>query len=294
MENREYWVWLSKIEGLGSRKIQQLLNQFQIPENIWKAKKSELLQVRGIGEEMAYKIQDQTGRKDLSEYLKQMEKHKIEIIPWQDAIYPKRLAQIYDPPMVLFIKGNKDILNKPTMAMVGCRDCTEEGKQIAKELAFYLAKHNMNIISGLAKGIDTYSHVGCLLGKGKTIAVLGNGIDSIYPRENEKVAQKIVEMGGSIISEYGLGVKPERMHFPARNRIISGLSNVIIVVEAKLKSGSMITVDYALEQGKDVLAIPGSIKNRKAEGTNYLIKQGARMITCYQDVLEDYPMYLKN
>lgn len=213
-----------------------------------------------------------------------MQKYGIGIINIKDKEYPQILKNIYDPPINLYIKGNKEILNNNSIAIVGCREATEYGKKAAKYFAYNLSKKGINIVSGLAKGIDSYSHIGTFQNEGKTIAVIGNGLDMIYPSENIWIAKKILETGGAIISEYPLGTKPEKMNFPARNRIISGISKGIIVVEAKEKSGTLITVDFALEQGRDVYVVPGNINSVNSIGTNELIKQGAKMITTYDEV----------
>lgn len=213
-----------------------------------------------------------------------MQKYGIDIINIKDKEYPQILKNIYDPPISFYIKGNKEILNNNSIAIVGCREATEYGKKAAKYFAYNLSKKGINIVSGLAKGIDSYSHIGTFQNEGKTIAVIGNGLDMIYPSENVWIAKKIIETGGAIISEYPLGTKPEKMNFPARNRIISGISKGIIVVEAKEKSGTLITVDFALEQGRDVYVVPGNIKSVNSIGTNELIKQGAKMITTYDEV----------
>ena len=212
---------------------------------------------------------------------------KIEKIDIQNKYYPRKLKNIYDPPKELYIIGNKEILNKPSVAIIGCRECSEYGKRVAQKFAYELSKKEIVIVSGLAKGIDSFVHIGVLYAKGKTIAVLGSGLDNIYPKENIELAKKIVEYGGCIISEYPVGTKPEKKNFPQRNRIISGLSNGVVVVEASEKSGSLITVDFALEQGRDVFAVPGNILNSTSVGTNNLIKQGAKLVTNYMEILED-------
>lgn len=213
---------------------------------------------------------------------------KIETIKIGDSYYPKYLREIYDAPKKLYIRGNKEILNNRSIAIVGCRNNSKYGELIAKNLGYNLAKAGFNIVSGLAKGIDSFAHIGAIYAKGKTVAILGNGIDTIYPRQNIKIAEKIIEYGGAIISEYPAGVKPDKLNFPARNRIISGLSLGAIIVEAKEKSGSLITADFALEQGRDVFAVPGFITEPNSKGTNKLIKQGAIPITSFEDVLEYY------
>ena len=217
-----------------------------------------------------------------------MLKNNVDIISIKDKEYPEILKNIYDPPLWLYIRGNKEILNKNSIAIIGCRECTEYGKNVAKELAYNIAKQNINIVSGLAKGIDGIAHEAAVAAKGKTIAVLGNGLDTIYPAENIILAKEILKSGGAIISEYPLGEKPQRQNFPERNRIVSGMSKEIIVVEAKEKSGTLITVDFALDQGRDVFVVPGNINQETSKGTNELIKQGAKLITNYKEVVKEY------
>lgn len=288
MEDKKYWVWLSRIEGLGSVKINKLLELYKTPQAIWNLNAENLMKVDGIGETLANRICEEKYRKGLDIYLDYMKKYEIETITIQDVEYPNKLRNIYDAPSILYVKGNTSILNDFAISIIGCRECSEYGKKIAKEISFRLAQYNINIISGMAKGIDSYAHIGCLNAKGKTIAVLGNGLDRVYPKENIGLYNEIVKTGGVVISEYIIGTKPNKMNFPARNRIVSGLSNGIVVVEAKEKSGTLITVDFALEQGKNVFVVPGNITSDNSRGTNSLIKQGAKMITCVDDILEEY------
>lgn len=203
--------------------------------------------------------------------------------------YPKKLRNIDYPPKKLYCIGNMSLLNSKGIAIIGSRECSDYGEKVAREFAMKLSSQNISIISGLAKGIDTFAHIGTLNTNGKTIAVLGSGLDVIYPKENIGLYKSIIQKGGLIISEYELGVKPLKQNFPSRNRIISGLSDAILVIEAKQKSGTKITVDFALEQGKDVFVIPGNIYSKNSEGTNELIKQGAIPITDYKEIME----YLK-
>lgn len=266
MNNNLYWLWLSKINI--NNKI-ELLEKYKTPENIWK------------GSKQASNIEY------FQKHYEYMQKHNITMITIQDEKYPQKLKNISNPPIVLYIKGNSNILQNKALAMVGCRLCTEYGEIVAKHISYDLAKNNVTVISGLARGIDTYSHMGAIAGNGKTIAVVGNGLDIVYPNENKILAEKIIETGGAIISEYIVGTKPEKKNFPERNRIISGLSEGVIVVEARARSGTFITVDYALEQGREVYAVPGNITNFNSEGTNELLKEGAKLITNVQDILED-------
>ena len=210
---------------------------------------------------------------------------KIEEISINSKEYPQKLKNIYDPPKKIYLIGNKDLLYQKGIAIVGARDATQYGKKIAYNLAKELSEQNIVIISGLAIGIDSYAHKGALE-KG-TIAVLGSGIDNIYPKENLELAREIIKNKGCIISEYPLGTKPERLHFPQRNRIISGLSDGVVVIEASKKSGALITAEFALEQGKEVFAVPGDINKKQSEGTNQLIKDGAILLTSATDILEN-------
>ncbi len=286
MEELKYWVWLSRIESIPPKTLLYLLDKYKNPREIWNKTKEELV-LDGIKEIYANRITDKQYKENLDKYLIYMKKNEIEVITIYDKEYPDKLKVIYDPPVVLYIKGNKNILNEKTMAIVGCRLCSKYGENIAKKIAYNLSRNNINIVSGLAKGIDTYSHIGCLKANGKTIAVVGCGLDIVYPSENTKLFGNIINYGGAIISEYPLGTKPMPYNFPRRNRIISGLSEGVIVVEAREKSGTLITVDFALEQGKNVYAIPGNIDSVNSYGTNELIKQGAKIVTNMQDILED-------
>ena len=284
LENKKYWIWLSLIRNLGSKGKQKLLKIYKTPDKIYKLEKKELLRIKGIGESLANSILDKNIRKNLENHILYMQRNNIDIISIEDEEYPNLLKQIYDPPISLYIKGNKDILNYPSMAIVGCREASDYGKKAAKYFAYNLANQNINIISGLAKGVDSYAHIGTLSTCGKTVAVVGNGLDTVYPTENKYLFERILENRGAIISEYPLGIKAEKMNFPARNRIISGMSKGVIVIEAKEKSGTLITVDFALEQGRDVYVVPGNINSINSVGTNELIKQGAKMVTTYKEI----------
>lgn len=216
-----------------------------------------------------------------------MLKMKIEEISIESKEYPEQLREIYDAPLKLYVLGNKEILKQPSIAIVGSRKATEYGKKVALQFSKNLSRNGINIISGLALGIDTCAHLGTLNSNsiGKTIAVLGGGLDEIYPKQNVELAKQIIKNGGCIISEYPLETKPEKLHFPQRNRIISGLAKGVLIVEASEKSGSLITADFALEQGRDVFAVPGNISSSTSFGTNNLIKQGAKLVTSYEDIL---------
>lgn len=285
-----YWIWLSTIKNLGPIRKKKLLDAFETPEKIYKSNKKDLIKVDGIGEEIIYNIENSKDIDLLLRYENYIQKHNIRILNINDNEYPSLLKNIYDPPITLYIKGDISYLNKVGIAIIGCRDATEYGLQVASTIAYSLSSSNIVIISGLARGIDTTSHIAAIAANGKTIAVLGNGVDVIYPPENYNLYKNIIE-NGIIISEYIVGTKPNPYNFPQRNRIISGLSKGVVVIEAKIKSGTMITTDFALEQGKELYAVPGNIFSKQSEGTNELIKQGAKVLTNVSDILEDLKTY---
>ena len=214
---------------------------------------------------------------------------KIQEISIENMGYPEQLKEIYNPPLKLYVLGNKEILKQGGIAIVGTRKATEYGKKVALQISRKLSETGINIISGLAIGIDSSAHLGTLYENsvGKTIAVLGSSIDKIYPKENVELARQIIKFGGCIISEYPLGTETIKSNFPQRNRIISGLSKGVLVIEAGEKSGALITADFALEQGREVFAVPGNIDGAHSKGTNNLIKEGAKLVTSYEEILEE-------
>ena len=296
LDNKKYWIWFSIIPNLGIKRKQKLLNIYKNPQVIYNLQEKDLKEVVGIGENTIKNIINIKIKQRVKKHIEYMEKNNIDIITIEDKDYPRVLREIYDAPISLYCKGDKSILNNKAIAIVGCRDATQYGKSAAKYFSYNLARQNVNIISGLAKGVDSYAHIGAICVQeesnnsyynnccGKTIAVLGNGLDTIYPSENDVLAKKIISCGGAILSEYPLGTKPDKMNFPARNRIISGMSQGILVIEAKEKSGTLITVDFALEQGRDIFVVPGNINSLNSVGTNELIKQGAKMVTNYNEI----------
>lgn len=214
---------------------------------------------------------------------------RIEEISIESQDYPEQLKEIYGPPLKLYVLGNKQVLKEKSIAIVGARKATEYGKNVAMKISRQLSEKGINIISGLAVGIDSFAHLGTLQENclGKTIAVLGSGLDTIYPKENIELARQIIKAGGCLVSEYQVGTSASKLNFPQRNRIISGLSKGVLVVEAGEKSGSLITAEFALEQGREVFAIPGNINKENSKGTNNLIKQGAKLITSCEEILEE-------
>ena len=294
--DKKYWIWFSLIPKLGVKRKQKLLDIYKNPEAIYYLDEKKLHEIEGFEECIIKEIKSENTRKIVKKHIEYMEKNNIDIINIEDSEYPQILKEIYDPPISLYCRGNKNALKNKSIGVVGCRDATQYGKSASKYFAYNLTKQNVNIVSGLAKGVDSYAHIGSICAQlennslqqnqtcGKTIAVLGNGLDDLYPKDNLYIAKKIIECGGAIVSEYPLGTKPDKMNFPARNRIISGLSSGILVVEAKEKSGTLITVDFALEQGRDVFVVPGNINSLNSVGTNALVKQGARLVTNYTEI----------
>lgn len=277
LEKKKYWVWLAIIPNLGIKRKRRLLEIYKNPKRIFELSKEELIKVDGIGENIIENIMSSKKERKIERELIKMYEKNINIISINDKDYPEILKNIYDPPVSIFVKGNVENLKKNSLAIIGCRQATDYGKKAAKYFGYQLSKNRWNIVSGLAKGVDSYSHVGNICAKikengkdvdnsstvGKPIAVVGSGLDIIYPTENKKLEKEILDVGGTIVSEYPLGTKPNKYNFPARNRIISGLSKGILVIEAKKKSGTLITVDFALEQGREVFVVPRKYKFNK-------------------------------
>lgn len=287
-EEKSYWIWLSTISGIGARRFLKLLEMFDSPQMIYNASDKELIQLsRVLGEKCAQQILSSRNELALRRAESILLSPGINIITLQCSEYPTLLKTIYDPPPVLYIKGQPLRIDGPTIAVVGSRRSSEYGRVVAERISAQLAQLGVTVVSGLARGIDTMAHKGVLsTDSGYTIAVLGCGVDHVYPPENIGLYKAISERG-TIISEYPPGTLPAAGNFPARNRIISGLSHGTLVIEAGLKSGALITVDCALEQGREVYALPGNISSQFSTGTNKLLKEGAKLITSVEDILED-------
>lgn len=286
MGEKEYLYWLCRIQGLGAVKLKKLWEYAGGFENVYNMKEQDLEQVKFLNARDRIAI----GEEKKNVFARQEEYHRLEtegiqFITPMDSAYPERLKPLYDMPMGLFVKGSVPEDLKPSVAIIGARSCTFYGKEQAEYLGRELAGQGIQIISGLAYGIDGAGHKGALSAGGATYAILGSGIDICYPRENRGLYHAITRDGG-LISEYGPGESPKASHFPVRNRIISGLSDVVIVVEARKRSGSLITVGQALEQGKEVFALPGRLTDPLSSGCNELIQTGASMLLSPQDVLE--------
>lgn len=287
-----YLKLLISIDGIGPQKIFSLLSKFHSFEKIFNASLKELNSVDGISTILTEKIlRSYSNIKKISDSfsieLENLEKLNASIITYFDKQYPELLKNIFFPPLIIYTIGNNELLNENSLAIVGTRMPSSYGKWIAEKFSAELVNKNLTIVSGLARGIDSIVHQTVLNNNGKTIAVIGTGIDVIYPPENKKLFEKIRE-NGLIISEYELGTKPDAQNFPRRNRIISGLSLGTLVVETKISGGALITAAYALEQGREVFAVPGQINSKQSEGTNSLIQKGeAKLVTCVRDILSE-------
>ena len=280
------WLSLYLITGIGNVTIKHLLEKLETPDQVFNTPAKDLVKIKGVRADIAKNIAQKKYQRDPASILKKIEKIGARIIAFTDPEYPDQLRKIYDPPMIIFLKGQRISRQATFIAMVGSRHPTPYGQKSAYLIAQGLARRGIGIVSGMALGIDATSHSGCLFGKGYTLAVLGTGIDIIYPESNRKLYQEIIEKG-SIITEYLPGTPPEPKNFPIRNRIISGISRGVVVVEATKNSGSLITATLALDQGRDVFAVPGSIHSFKSTGCHLLIKQGAKLIENSDDILDE-------
>ena len=284
------WIALLTVPNVGPIHFVSLVKRFGSPKTALSASKKELMGVEGIGEITATDIKTKVNWKEAEKQIKLAEKNRVGWIIFQDEDYPKNLKQIYDFPPFFFIQGNLTERDDMAVAIVGTRTASTYGRNMAEKISADLTAKGFTIVSGFASGIDTYGHQAALNSGGRTIAVFGSGIDVIYPKENKKLVEKVIE-NGAIISEFLLGTKPEKENFPTRNRIISGLSLGVIVVEAGAKSGALLTAQYALDQNKEVFAIPGNLTSKTSEGTNALIKQGAKLVTSVEDIITELKVY---
>jgi DNA processing protein len=292
MSDLKYWLALNFIPDVGPVLSGRLLSAFGSPENILQMSVKELKQVEDIGENRARKIVSFNQWKTVQEEIEKAEKNNVLLITRNDRAYPEMLKRIHGAPLILYVKGGLNDADKYAVAMVGSRTSTHYGMQIAEKMSHKLSSSGLTVVSGMARGIDSASHRGVLKSGGRTIAVLGAGIDVPYPPENRKLLEEIAS-SGAVISEFPFGTLPNKENFPRRNRIISALSLGVIVIEAALDSGSLITVAYALEQGKEVFAVPGNITSKNSKGTNDLIKKGAKLIESAEEVLEELRPQIK-
>jgi DNA processing protein len=282
------WIALTLTPGLGPTKSRKLVEHFGSPEAVFRASLTEL-EGTGIQAVSAQAIATGKSAELAREELARAADQDVTVVSMDDPSYPPRLKEIYDPPLVLYVRGDAAALIKPGIAVVGTRHPTPYGTGMAERLACDLASQGLVIISSMARGVDTASHRGAISAKGKTVAVLGTGVDVIYPKENSRLSEQIFALGGALSSEFSMGTFAAPQNFPIRNRILSGMSIGVLVVEAAEYSGTRITAPLALEQNRDVFAVPGNVTNKNSWGPNTLIKQGAKLVATWEDVWEDLP-----
>jgi DNA processing protein len=266
--------------------VRTLLDRFGGPEHVFKASRRELEMVEGIGERLAALITETDIQGKVRSELKLVEELNASLVTFTDKSYPNNLKQIYDPPALLYVRGDLQAKDDLAISMVGSRLSSSYGRMITERIAGDMARHGVTIVSGMARGIDSAAHRGALSAGGRTIAVLGCGVDIVYPPENRRLFEEITAHG-AVISEFPMSTPPEGTNFPRRNRIISGLSLGVVVVQADSRSGSLITAGLALEQNRDVFAVPGNVGMARSRGTNRLIKQGAKLVESADDILEE-------
>lgn len=286
MTQLEALVALNLVSDIGSIRLKKLLEYFGKPENILKASTEKLIAVSGIGKIIAEQISS-LKKEDLDKEFSLAKKLNLKIMTYDNESYPENLKNIYDPPIVLYVKGELKAEDRFSLGIVGSRRASYYGLTTAEKFAYDLSGMGFTIVSGMARGIDTCAHKGALKANGRTIAVIGSGFNYIYPPENKKIAEEIAK-NGAVISEFPINAKPLPQNFPRRNRVISGLSLGVLIVEAARNSGALITADFALEQGREVFALPGKVDSNTSFGTNGLIKQGAKLVSCIEDILEEF------
>lgn len=286
MQEKAFWLgWQFVFPGLAKR-IWNLAERFGSARAAWEASENELVETGGFSRESAGVITRRRAQVDPAAELAKLKEANLEYVYYDDPAYPEMLRRIFDPPPGLFVRGKLPPPDSLAVAVVGTRRPTPYGLAVAEKISLELARAGIVVVSGLARGIDSAAHQGALDAAGPTVAVLGCGVDVVYPPENRRLAEKIAA-AGAVVSEYPPGTKPEPWHFPVRNRIISGMAKATVVVEAGERSGALITADLALEQGRDVLAVPGNASSPVSKGPNRLIKQGARLVEDVADILEE-------
>jgi DNA processing protein len=280
-----YWVGFNKVLGIGPARLRALLDFFGGVEEAWHADATSLQEI-GLDRRSIANLLAARKSLDLAGELERLVEAGVDVLTWDSDDYPINLRNIHDPPPVIYVRGELLPEDDWAVAVVGTRHASVYGKEAARHLATDLARNGVTVVSGLAAGIDAVAHQAAMDAGGRTLAVLGSGVDIIYPEQNRRLAEQIVQQG-ALVSEYPLGTRPERSNFPPRNRLISGLSLGTVVVEAGARSGALITADFAAEQGREVFAVPGSIFQRSCEGTNRLIQDGAKPVLAVSDVLEE-------
>lgn len=271
------------VKGIGAARMRLLLDYFGDPESAWTAPYAELQQA-GLSPKVLETLHKVRNEISLDQVMQRLDSQNIKVLTWEDSGYPPRLLEVSQPPPVLYLKGDVVDEDAWSIAIVGTRRVTTYGKQVAQEIASTLARQGITVVSGLARGVDAIAHQAALQAGGRTLAVLGNGVDLVYPPEHRRLAEQIIA-NGALISDYAPGTPPDVANFPPRNRIISGLARAVVVVEAGRSSGALITAAFAAEQGREVFALPGNIYAPQSEGTNLLIRQGAHPYLNCQDLL---------
>ncbi len=272
--------------GVGSILFKRLTEAFGSPEGVFHSTSKDLERVEGVGPKVIASLKRFSWKGQVVKELRTVEKVGARLVTWDDEEYPPNLKQIYDPPPLLYVLGSLKPQDQRAVAVVGSRYPTTYGQMFAERIAMGLSQRGITLVSGLARGVDSSAHQGALTAGGRTIGVLGCGIDIIYPPENRKLFDQVAAQG-AILSEFPLGTPPDSDHFPIRNRVISGISLGVVVVEATLRSGSLITARFALEQGREVFAVPGNADSARSAGTNRLIREGAKLVTRAEDILEE-------
>jgi DNA processing protein len=292
IDPKAYWVGFNQVKGIGAVRLGTLLDHFGDLERAWHAPADALL-ASGINARLVEKIIQVRHTVNIEQIWEKIQRQGITVITWIDANYPARLKEIDQSPPVLYLRGSLDEADNWAVAIVGTRRVTPYGRQVTEELAAFLGRNGVTVVSGLARGVDAIAHQAALKAGGRTIAVLGCGVDRIYPPEHRQLAEQMMIRGG-LLSDYPIGTPPEGINFPPRNRIISGLSLAVVVIEASEQSGALITATFAAEQGREVFAVPGNIYAPQSKGTNRLVSQGARPLLNAQDVLEALNLTMVN
>ncbi len=286
MSEQKYWLAFNYVSGIGPAKIQALLGYFGSLEKAWKATDSQLRDI-GLDSRAIQSLNEARQTFDLDQYAQRVESSGVGVVTWEDADYPDLLREIPAAPPLIFLRGQLEPIDRWAVAVVGTRRLSAYGRQVTRDLVSGLVANGITIVSGLARGIDAIAHRTALEEGGRTIAVMASGIDKVYPPEHRDLARDIVAGHGALVTDYPFGAEPESNHFPARNRLISGLSLGVVVIEAGEKSGALITARFALEQNREVFAVPGNIHSPVSIGTNRLIQQGGKLVTRVEDILEE-------
>lgn len=287
MSDLQYWLGFNLVKGIGPAKLQALLDYFGTVGEAWEANEAQLKQL-GFDKRAIRTFLKTRQTVDLTAYTKRVNDSGYSVLTWDSPDYPAYLREVPAPPPLLYVAGQLQAVDKWSVAVVGTRRLTAYGRQMTREIVTGLVQNGVTIVSGLARGIDSIAHKTALEAGGRTIAILGSGLDHVYPPENRPIVKQIVEKGqGAVVSDYALGTRPESKNFPPRNRIISGLSLGTVVIEAGQKSGALITAQFAVEQDREVFAVPGNVNSPASAGPNRLIQQGAKLVMSVDDILEE-------